>query len=169
MSLSSRLAALLRRSSLVAPALAAIILGVLAIGAPAPALDRVRDLLFDQFQVWSPRPWSPDLPVRIIAIDDEAIARFGQWPWPRDRMAELTGKLAALGPAAIGFDIVFSEPDRLSTSAPSARRWRARWRRGSTGMRAPSPMPSQPPPRLFRKPSSTKAGRQLRPRSRRPS
>ena len=117
MSLSSRLAALLRRSSLVAPALAAIILGVLAIGAPAPALDRVRDLLFDQFQVWSPRPWSPDLPVRIIAIDDEAIARFGQWPWPRDRMAELTGKLAALGPAAIGFDIVFSEPDRLSTSA----------------------------------------------------
>ena len=117
MSLSGRIGALLRGSGLLAPALIPIVAGLLAIGAPTPALDRVRDLLFDQFQVWSPRPWSPDLPVRIIAIDDEAIAALGQWPWPRDRMAELTRKLAALGPAAIGFDIVFSEQDRLSTAA----------------------------------------------------
>ncbi len=117
MSLSGRIGALLRGSGLLAPALIPIVAGLLAIGAPTPALDRVRDLLFDQFQVWSPRPWSPDLPVRIIAIDDEAIAALGQWPWPRDRMAELTRNLAALGPAAIGFDIVFSEQDRLSTAA----------------------------------------------------
>ena len=38
----------------------------------------------------------------------------GQWPWPRTVLADLVDKLAAGGAAAIGFDIVFPEPDRMS-------------------------------------------------------
>jgi adenylate cyclase len=81
-------------------------------GAP---VDRLRNIIFDEYQRLAPRQWSPDLPVRIVDIDDESLARYGQWPWPHSRLAELTDKLAAAGAAAIVFDVVFSEEDRLST------------------------------------------------------
>lgn len=93
------------------PIVAGLTLAVLG-GAP---VDRLRNILFDEYQRLAPRQWSPDLPVRIVDIDDESLARFGQWPWPRSRIAELTDKLAAAGAAAIVFDIVFAEEDRLST------------------------------------------------------
>ncbi len=53
-------------------------------------------------------------PVVIIDIDEKSLARFGQWPWPRTRVADLVKRLTDLGAAAIAFDIVFAEPDRLS-------------------------------------------------------
>ncbi|HWG05070.1 MAG TPA: adenylate/guanylate cyclase domain-containing protein, partial [Beijerinckiaceae bacterium] len=84
----------------------------LAGGAP---IDRLRNIVFDEYQRLAPRPWSPDLPVRIVDIDDESLARYGQWPWPHNRLADLTDKIAAAGAAAIVFDIVFAEEDRLST------------------------------------------------------
>ena len=52
--------------------------------------------------------------MRVIAVDEESLRRFGQWPWPRHIMADLVDNLNALGSAAIGFDIVFAEPDRTS-------------------------------------------------------
>ena len=82
---------------------------------PLP-LQAAQHLVFDQFQRWHPRAEVVD-PVRIIDIDDESLQRLGQWPWPRTRMAELTGKLQQAGVTAIGFDMVFSEPDRTSPLA----------------------------------------------------
>ncbi len=76
-------------------------------------LSSVRELTFDYYQRFSPRPDEP-APVRIVDIDDASIAEFGQWPWPRTRLAELVATLTNLGAAAIAFDIVFSEPDRTS-------------------------------------------------------
>ena len=52
--------------------------------------------------------------MRIVDIDEESLKRIGQWPWPRTVLAELVDKLAAGGAAAIGFDMVFPEPDRMS-------------------------------------------------------
>ncbi len=52
--------------------------------------------------------------MRIIDIDEESLKQIGQWPWPRTVFADLVNKLAANGAAAIGFDIVFPEPDRMS-------------------------------------------------------
>ncbi len=95
----------------IAPAAA---LGVVAALSGAPAVERLRDLVFDEYQAFSPRPWSPDLPVRVIDIDEESLARLGQWPWPRDRIAALTRRLAEKGAAAIAFDVLFAEPDRAS-------------------------------------------------------
>ena len=85
----------------------------LALG-DAPTVERVRDLVFDQYQALSPRPWSPDLPVRVVDIDEESLARLGQWPWPRDKLASLTAALRTRGAAAIAYDVIFSEPDRSS-------------------------------------------------------
>ena len=52
--------------------------------------------------------------MRIVDIDEESLKQVGQWPWPRTVLAELVDKLAANGAAAIGFDMVFPEPDRMS-------------------------------------------------------
>ena len=53
-------------------------------------------------------------PVTIVDIDEKSLAKFGQWPWPRTRIADLVINLTKLGAVAIAFDIVFSEPDRLN-------------------------------------------------------
>ncbi|KAF0157930.1 MAG: metal dependent phosphohydrolase [Syntrophaceae bacterium] len=50
----------------------------------------------------------------IIDIDEKSLAKYGQWPWPRYRVALLLDRLIALGPASIGLDTVFAEPDRTS-------------------------------------------------------
>lgn len=76
----------------------------------------LRNLLFDQYQRWQPRDYV-DTPVRIIDIDEESLARFGQWPWPRTRIADLLEKVGAGGTAhstVVAFDILFAEPDRTS-------------------------------------------------------
>lgn len=56
----------------------------------------------------------------IVGIDEGALAVAGQWPWPRTKVAELLAGIQAQRPAAIGFDITFNEPDRLSPSAVAA-------------------------------------------------
>ncbi len=83
---------------------------------PVP-IARLRLLGFDTFQLLAPRTYTPDLPVRIVDIDDASLERIGQWPWPRSVLAELTRKLAEDGAAVIGFDIIMAEPDRPLTEA----------------------------------------------------
>ncbi|WP_428686637.1 CHASE2 domain-containing protein [Roseibium sp.] len=71
----------------------------------------LRSLTFDTYQRLKPRvPLGQ--PIRIVEIDEESIAQYGQWPWPRTLIAELVDRIAALGGACIAFDMVFSEPDR---------------------------------------------------------
>ena len=45
-------------------------------------LKIARFLVFDQYQQILPREYEP-APVRVIAIDEESLQRYGQWPWPR--------------------------------------------------------------------------------------
>ncbi|MBJ3785452.1 CHASE2 domain-containing protein [Devosia sediminis] len=76
-----------------------------------------REATFDTFQQWRPREAPRDLPIRIIDIDETSLADVGQWPWPRSTMATLSQRLTELGAAAVTFDLLFSEPDRLSPAA----------------------------------------------------
>lgn len=80
-------------------------------------VERVRNMVFDQYLRWAPRPWTPDLPVRVLDIDDASLARLGQWPWPRQRLAEITDALGRNGAAVVAFDILLSEPDRYAPDA----------------------------------------------------
>ncbi len=73
----------------------------------------VNTLVFDGYQQLKPRTWAGS-DITIIDIDEVSIQRIGQWPWPRTKIAELTEKIGAMGPAAIVFDVVFSEADRTS-------------------------------------------------------
>ena len=70
--------------------------------------------VFDSFNRIKPRPYQKESGVRIIDIDDESLERYGQWPWPRTRVADLLLRLNEMGVATTVFDIVFAEPDRTS-------------------------------------------------------
>lgn len=80
---------------------------------PSP-VARLRSLVFDSYQRMAPLQFDPELPVRIVDIDEDSLKKLGQWPWPRTLLADLVDKLGQQGAAAIAFDMVFPEPDRLS-------------------------------------------------------
>src|SRR5450631_3272750 len=82
----------------------------------APAANALRNVVFDGYQQLFPLERTTD-PVAIVVIDEEAIAHYGQWPWPRTRIAELITRISEAQPASIGLDLFFSEPDRFSPAA----------------------------------------------------
>jgi adenylate cyclase len=82
---------------------------------PLP-LAALRNLAFDQFQRTYPRI-PAEYSVVIVDIDEKSLRELGQWPWQRTVLADIVDRLHAAGAAAIGFDVLFAEPDRLSPSA----------------------------------------------------
>ena len=81
---------------------------------PTP-LQILRLKVFDFYQQIEPRETTKQ-PVVIIDVDEESLAQFGQWPWPRTLIADLVRKLHMAGVPAIAFDAVFPESDRTSGS-----------------------------------------------------
>jgi adenylate cyclase len=80
-----------------------------------PPLEEIRLRTFDFYQSLRPREtMSP--PVVIVDIDEVSLKDIGQWPWPRTIVADLVTQLTELGVAAIAFDVIFAEPDRMSPS-----------------------------------------------------
>ncbi|MEY9823212.1 CHASE2 domain-containing sensor protein [Bradyrhizobium japonicum] len=78
-----------------------------------PPIQELRLRTFDMFQLIDPRHKAAR-PVTIVDIDDKSLAKLGQWPWPRTRIADLIQNLTGNGAVTIGFDMVFSEADRLN-------------------------------------------------------
>ena len=52
--------------------------------------------------------------VIIVDIDEKSLAEIGQFPWRRDVYSKILYNLNLHNPAAIAFDVVFSEEDRLN-------------------------------------------------------
>ena len=81
---------------------------------PEP-LPTFRNAFFDFAQdPLSARGGGAGPPITIVDIDEASLAARGQWPWPRDMLADLINELALHDPRAVGIDIIFPEPDRLS-------------------------------------------------------
>src|SRR4030081_1532864 len=78
-----------------------------------PPIEELRVRTFDTFQVIDPRVKTAR-PVTIVDIDEKSLAKLGQWPWARTRIADLVANLTRLSAVVIAFDIVFAEPDRLN-------------------------------------------------------
>jgi adenylate cyclase len=79
----------------------------------AGPIEEAQLKVFDSYQRLAPRAYVAT-PVTFLDIDDESLARVGQWPWPRTFVADLIARLHNAGAAAIALDIVFAEPDRTS-------------------------------------------------------
>src|SRR6202521_2912126 len=92
----------------------ALLIGVAALRiADFAPIEELRVRTFDTFQRIDPRVKTAR-PVAIVDIDEPSLAKFGQWPWPRTRIADMVATLTRLGAVAIAFDIMFAEPDRLN-------------------------------------------------------
>lgn len=86
-------------------AITGALVAALALGHVTERLDHIfYDTLvgFD-----APRPSDK---VLLVAIDDRSIAALGRWPWPRVIHARMLEQLAKAPPAAIAYDVLFTEP-----------------------------------------------------------
>ncbi len=61
-----------------------------------------------------------DQRIAIIAIDDQTLAKYGEFPISRDRYTQLLETLEASPPATIGFDILFTEPTQYDPALAEA-------------------------------------------------
>jgi adenylate cyclase len=60
-------------------------------------------------------PQTVDPRIVIVDIDEKSMAVEGQFPWPRDKLGRLVTELFDTYHAkVVGFDMIFSEPDRQS-------------------------------------------------------
>jgi len=57
----------------------------------------------------------PSGAVVIATVDEKSLSELGRWPWPRTTIARLVDTLKKDGAKAVGFDIVFAEPDENSS------------------------------------------------------
>jgi len=75
----------------------------------------VKELLrlksFDVIQKYDTPTVSQD--IALLEIDEKAIEQYGQWPWKRDVLADIIGRLREAGAGVIVLPILFSEQDRL--------------------------------------------------------
>ena len=56
---------------------------------------------------------TPSQDITIITIDEQAIEKYGQWPWPRNVLADLIVNLRQSQTGIIAMPILFSEQDRF--------------------------------------------------------
>ena len=56
----------------------------------------------------------------IYDIDEEALKKQGQWPWPRQDLAQLNQQLLEHGASAVVYTVLFPEPDRFDGDAEFA-------------------------------------------------
>ncbi len=102
-----------------------------------PLIPKLEAIAYDaRLALVSPGVGDPQ--VVIVDIDEASLAREGRWPWSRDKIAALVTQLFDRYHAhAIGFDVVFAEPDTSSgahvidklatTTFATTPGFRARW------------------------------------------
>ena len=58
--------------------------------------------------------------ISLYNIDEDALAEGGQWPWPRQQLADLNRQLLDAGAAAVVYSVLFPEADRFGGDAEFA-------------------------------------------------
>ena len=91
--------------------------------APPKILQFLDHRVYDLILASRPAEKPSDVPV-LIGIDDQSLESFGQWPWPRYRLAQLVSKLKEAGVDAVALDMLMPEPDRTSLEIISQERTR---------------------------------------------
>ncbi|MGU7779756.1 CHASE2 domain-containing protein [Burkholderia sp. PU8-34] len=76
-----------------------------ALGRVAASVD---GLIYDRLLMLRSLPLSPD--IVVVDIDNPSVQTLGRWPWPRSVHARLLDTLARAQPAAVVYDVLFTEP-----------------------------------------------------------
>jgi len=69
----------------------------------------VDHLVYDRFLSLHTQPLLRD--IVVLEIDNASIAQLGRWPWPRSVHAKLLEQIASAKPAAVIYDVLFTEPN----------------------------------------------------------
>ncbi|WP_341319353.1 CHASE2 domain-containing protein [Paraburkholderia sp. IMGN_8] len=80
---------------------------VILLGSFGRLTASVDHLVYDRFLSLRAQPVSPD--IVVVEIDNASIAQLGRWPWPRSVHARLLEQLARAKPAAVIYDVLFTE------------------------------------------------------------
>lgn len=109
----------LRLASLLIAAGVLVVVGVVYVAAPQ-LLYQAELMVYDQhLRARGVRVGNEQ--VLIVAIDEPSLREIGRWPWSRTVLADLVQRLTEAGAAAVGVDIILSEPE-VSPEAQVARR-----------------------------------------------
>ena len=77
-------------------------------------IDRVENYLYD-VRVRITMPGTVDERIVIIDIDEASQAELGQWPWPRNTLADILDRLFDdYGIRVLGLDVLFAEAEETS-------------------------------------------------------
>ena len=80
---------------------------------PSEIVTRLDYLIYDLRLRAEARTPELDPRIVIVDIDEKSLREVGRWPWSRDVVANLLVELTdKLGAAAVGFDVVFAEPQQ---------------------------------------------------------
>jgi adenylate cyclase len=90
----------------------ALLFCVLGFTFPA-TIERFNNLIIEAELRLLPKKAISALPI-IVEVDERSLEHYGQWPWPRFRLAQLLEKIQKAGAKAIAIDALFVEPDRTS-------------------------------------------------------
>ena len=102
---------------LIKPGLFAMMIGVLMSSGVFESFER--EVLNYHFHLRGPIP--PTSPIVIVSIDEDSFDELNlQWPWPRSLHAQLIDHISQGHPAAIGLDILFTEPSSLGAEDDAA-------------------------------------------------
>ncbi len=83
-------------------------LGLTLTGATSKADDAVYDQIVDLRA-----PPASDR-ILLVTIDDASLGALGRWPWPRSVHAQAIKVISGARPAAVAYDVLFTEPARAS-------------------------------------------------------
>jgi adenylate cyclase len=79
---------------------------------------------FDLLMRQRPIAYPADPDIVVLDIDEASLAamspKYGRWPWPRQVLGQVAGKLEAGGARAVIFDILFSDEDVANPASEAA-------------------------------------------------
>jgi len=93
----------------------AIIVAAAAVYILDPPFFRFMELKTLDLRILSRGERAPGGETVIAVVDEKSVKELGRWPWPRTVIAGLVEVLKSCGAKAVGFDIVFAEPDQNSS------------------------------------------------------
>jgi serine/threonine-protein kinase len=98
---------------LAAPSIQIAILTALVLAGMVSPLDPWAYFENRNYDFWVDRyRHAKEQPIAIVAIDEKSIRQFGDWPWPRSRVADLVHLISDQGAEALGICILYTQPDQ---------------------------------------------------------
>ncbi len=94
--------------------IAAFTLALVAGLTPSKATESIDNVGYDALVGHAAAP-SDEI---IVAIDNQSLKSLGKWPWPRSVHARLLERIAKARPAAVAYDVLFTEPSLAADDQP---------------------------------------------------